>query len=293
MYRTQIVRRFVQIASFFTANNYFHKGIYQGPLKKFCFPGLNCYACPLARFACPIGSFQHFIAIRQFPFYILGFIGFIGVLSGRFICGFLCPFGFFQELLYKLRTFKIKLPRRASYFKYVVLVLTVVLAYFFNQPYFCKICPAGTLEAGIPQLTTSAPLRNIAGSLFSLKYAILILVLTFAILIKRPFCRLLCPLGAMLGLLNRITQLQLKVDTEKCNECGICQTVCPMDISQVTSSLSQVSCRKPQATGFLAINSFDCIKCLKCSSACPQNAISGFMNTNYTNLTNLTNEKIN
>ncbi len=258
MYRHQITRYIVQVAAFFAANNYFHRGIYQGPLKKFCFPGLNCYACPLARFACPVGSLQHFIAIRQFPFYILGFIGFIGVVSGRFICGFLCPFGFFQELLYKLRTFKIKLPRIASHFKYVVLLLVIVVAYITSEPWFCKICPAGTLEAGIPQVVFKAYLRDLIGSLFYLKYAILIFVVTFAILIKRPFCRLLCPLGAILGLLNKVTLFQLKVDHEKCNGCGTCYKVCPMDIKIYES----------------ATNSTDCIKCLMCKSACPQKAIS-------------------
>ena len=258
MYKNRIIRYIVQVAAFFTANNYFHRGIYQGPLKKFCFPGLNCYACPLARFACPVGSLQHFIAIRQFPFYILGFIGFIGVVSGRFICGFLCPFGFFQELLYKVRTFKIKLPRIAGYFKYVVLVLTVVLVYFFGQTYFCKICPAGMLGGGIPQLALESHLRDLLGFLFYMKYAILIFVVTFTILIKRPFCRILCPLGAILGLLNKVTLFQLKVDHERCNECGICEKVCPMDIKIYES----------------ATNSIDCIKCLRCKYACPQKAIT-------------------
>ena len=252
------LRRVVQVTGFFTANNYFHKGIYQGELKSFCFPGLNCYACPLARFACPIGSFQHFIAIRQFPYYILGFIGLVGVASGRFICGFLCPFGFFQELLYKIRTHKIKLHKIFSYLKYLVLVgVAVVVVYITEETWFCKICPAGTLEGGIPQLILDAPLRALVGWLFYMKYTILLLIVTFAILIKRPFCRALCPLGAMLGLLNKVTQLQLKVDKEKCNECGICYKICPMEIKIYESP-----------------RHFDCIKCFSCKSACPQNAIT-------------------
>lgn len=250
-------RRIIQIVSLFLTNSAFTGTLYQGPFKRFCVPFLNCYACPFARFGCPVGTLQHFIVIKQFPYYILGFIGFVGVVSGRFVCGFLCPFGLFQELLYKVKTIKIKVPRFFSYFKYMVLVIVLVIVYITGEPWFCKTCPVGTLEGAIPQLGIGSSLRNLVGWLFYMKYAILILIVTISIFIKRPFCRFICPLGAILGLLNKLTLFKLKVDKEECNECGICQKVCPMDVKI-----------------FEQTESFNCIKCLRCKSACPQRAIT-------------------
>ena len=75
--------------------------IYQGNVKTMCVPGLNCYSCPAATGACPIGAFQAVVGSSKFKFtyYITGFFILLGVLLGRFICGFLCPFGWFQDCL--------------------------------------------------------------------------------------------------------------------------------------------------------------------------------------------------
>ena len=84
--------------------NFFKGGIYQGKGKAVCVPGLNCYSCPAASGACPIGSFQAVVGSSKFGFsyYITGFLILIGVLLGRFVCGFLCPFGWLQDLLHKI-----------------------------------------------------------------------------------------------------------------------------------------------------------------------------------------------
>ena len=80
--------------------------IWQGPSKQVCVPGLNCYSCPGALGACPIGSLQSFMsgAVLRFPFYVLGLMILFGLILGRRICGWLCPFGLVQELLYKIPT---------------------------------------------------------------------------------------------------------------------------------------------------------------------------------------------
>ena len=66
--------------------------------KGVCFPVLNCYACPLAAVACPIGSLQHFSAIHVFPFYTVGILGLVGSVVGRMTCGWICPFGFTMQV---------------------------------------------------------------------------------------------------------------------------------------------------------------------------------------------------
>lgn len=86
--------------------NFLKGKLYQGKGKTVCVPGLNCYSCPAASGACPIGSFQAVVGSSKFRFsyYITGILILLGVLLGRFICGFLCPFGWFQELLHKIPT---------------------------------------------------------------------------------------------------------------------------------------------------------------------------------------------
>ena len=133
--------------------NFLKGGLYQGAGKTVCVPGLNCYSCPAASGACPIGAFQAVVGSSRFSFsyYITGFLILLGVLLGRFICGFLCPFGWFQELLHKIPTKKLSTKRLKplTYLKYAVLLVIVFLlpAFLVNDvgmgdPFFCKyLCP--------------------------------------------------------------------------------------------------------------------------------------------------------
>ena len=101
-------RGFIQAAATLITNihlpNFAKGGIYQGAGKTVCVPGLNCYSCPAASGACPIGSFQSVVGSSKFNFsyYVTGTLILLGVLLGRFVCGFLCPFGWLQELLHKI-----------------------------------------------------------------------------------------------------------------------------------------------------------------------------------------------
>ena len=78
--------------------------IYRGALKNYCVPGLSCYSCPGALGSCPIGSLQAVLGSRnyRFAFYVFGFLMMVGALCGRFVCGWLCPFGLVQDLLHKI-----------------------------------------------------------------------------------------------------------------------------------------------------------------------------------------------
>lgn len=257
------MRRITQILSAIIINSYLGinpsagKTLYQGPLKKLCVPILNCYSCPLSWGSCPIGSMQQTLKIGRIPFFVVGFFASIGALVGRFPCGHLCPFGFLQELLYKIKTYKITILKPFRYLKYVVLALTVLIPIFFHQPFFCKyICPAGTLEASVPQLLMNTMLINSIGFFFTLKYFFLLLFIAMSVVSKRFLCVTLCPIGAIYGLFNKFSILQMKVNQSKCTKCGVCRDVCPMDISLYENETD-----------------FDCIRCFECSKSCPQGAI--------------------
>ena len=237
--------------------------IYQGKSKLLCVPGLNCYSCPGALGACPMGSLQAALGRRgRFPAYVLGTLLLFGVGLGRLVCGFLCPFGLLQDLLAKVPLPKIRIPRRLDrplrYLKYVVLILLVVLAVLLREPAFCKyLCPAGLLEAGLPLTSLNQQLSGMRGTLFYVKLGVLILIVLLSLIIFRPFCKYLCPLGAFYGLFNGAGFYRMRVEETKCVRCGKCQKACPMDVDVV---------KHP--------NSPECIRCGKCRDACPTKAIS-------------------
>ncbi len=232
--------------------------IYQSATKGLIAPGFNCYSCPLATGACPIGTIQHFITVRETPLYTIGVLGAIGSVVGRMPCGFICPFGFFQDLLYRIKTPKISVSNKFGWFKYVVLVaLVLIIPYITLEPWFCKLCPIGALEAGIPWVIIDSGIRAAVRFMFFIKLFILFSFIAAMILIKRPFCRFFCPLGAIYSLFNRVSLVKMEVDDSLCSYCDICQDVCPMDLRIYDDP-----------------NSEQCIRCFECVKACPTGAIS-------------------
>ena len=112
-----VLRRIVQASSLVALNSSWAGG----QVKWLCMPVMNCHSCALAWFACPIGVFIHYAGYRVFPFLALGTLLLAGVLLGRFLCGWVCPMGFLQDLLYKIPGRKIALPAWTKYIKYVLL----------------------------------------------------------------------------------------------------------------------------------------------------------------------------
>ena len=272
--RLPAVRKAVQLGWGLLTNAHFAgfvKGtIYQGPLKNFCVPGMNCYSCPGALGSCPIGAMQALFdgRRRKFAFSVLGYLAALGLLLGRFVCGWLCLFGLIQELLYKIPLPKLKLPRKLDrflrYLKYAVLLVLVFALPFFwrselgiGEPFFCKyLCPVGTLEGGIPLVLLQEQLRYAIGALFRWKFILLALVLLSSVYIHRPFCKYLCPLGAFYALFQKLSVLRLGLEAEKCISCGKCESVCPMDVAVTKDP-----------------NSAECIRCGECVRACPGGAL--------------------
>ena len=181
--------------------NFLKGGLYQGAGKAVCVPGLNCYSCPAASGACPIGAFQAVVGSSKFSFsyYITGFLILLGILLGRFICGFLCPFGWFQELLHKIPTKKLSTKRLKllTYLKYAVLLVMVFLlpAFLVN-------------DVGM-------------GDPF--------------------FCKYLCPVTVFLKPMSYFSLLRVTCDKEKCISCGKCRQVCPMNVDMTDNSRKRLN----------------------------------------------------
>ena len=236
--------------------------IYQGKTKILCAPGINCYSCPGAVGACPLGSLQgSFSADHSTIYYVGGILLLYSLMFGRMICGWMCPFGLIQELFYKLKTPKVKKNKVThvfSYLKYLLLIaLVVVIPLTIAIPGFCEyICPAGTFEGGLGLLMNPENHAKLAdlGPLFTWKFTVMVLVILGSIFFFRFFCRFLCPLGALYGFFCRVAMLGVKLDKTKCTDCGMCITACKMDIKRV--------------------GDHECIHCGACVSVCPTKAIS-------------------
>lgn len=275
MARIKHLRIWVQALWTFLTNCYlvgFAEGrIYSGPLKNICVPGLNCYSCPGALFSCPVGALQAVIGSWQYRFSLFagGFVMLVGAALGRLICGWFCPFGLVQDLLHmipgvrKIRTFRG--DRLLRWLKYgilgvFVILLPLVVTDVIGQgaPAFCEyICPSGTLMAGIPLVSENHELQLTVGPLFSWKMIVLIAALICSLFIWRPFCKYLCPLGALYGACNRVSLYRLKWDEDACIHCGKCFRACPMGVDPTRNA-----------------GSCECIRCERCVRVCPKSALS-------------------
>lgn len=236
--------------------------LYNGSLKRTCVPVLNCTYCPGAFSSCPLGLIQNSIIFGNYLLLMVtsGLVLVLGGLLGRFLCGWLCPFGFVQELFYKIPLPKFRPPSKLmklEYLKYVVLAVFVVLLpalglTYLNGAAFCKfLCPVETLESYLPLMALQPSLMTTAGVLFKWKLVLLAVVLVLSMIIYRPFCRFICPLGAVYALMNRLSLLRFKVDREKCQKCGACQEQCELGIDVYNNP-----------------NSPECIRCTRCFAGC-------------------------
>jgi polyferredoxin len=278
----EFARKSVQAASLLLSNLYLsgwvNGTIYTGRSKMFCIPGLHCYSCPSSVLACPVGSLQNLLASPGFAgglatlradaltvLAVTGFVLAIGFAAGRIACGWVCPFGLIQELLYRIPLPKVRVPSGLRGAKYAVLVVFVILLPLLlrpvpgggGDPWFCKaICPEGTLTAGWPLAAADGGETFRLGFMFTWKSAILVLVIVWAAVSKRPFCRVLCPLGAVWGLAGKVSLWRMRVG-EQCTTCGRCREECPVDLD---------IWRDP--------SSAECIRCMRCIPACPAGCIS-------------------
>jgi polyferredoxin len=255
-HRVMLKRRWSQLASLLLLNSSW------GPEAKwFCTPVLNCHSCALAWFACPVGVFTQYAGLRVFPFLAVGMVLLVGALFGRLLCGWACPFGLVQDLLYKIPSRKIALPAWTSKLKYAVLALGVLaLPWIFGGETlasFCRICPAAALEVSLPNMARSGFAMPSPGVLTRL--GVLAVILALGVLASRSFCKTLCPLAAILGPLNYLSFWAIKPASGACLDCGKCDRACPTGIAPSQRILA----------GIEANREADCIVCHECQGECP------------------------
>jgi len=200
----------------------------------------------LGGFLCPLAAIQN-VFVKWRTGYLLLFLTIIipTILWGRIFCGYICPFGALQELLHikkVTRTIPYTWHRYLTRVKYVLLGYLVVRVLLTGEVILQDYTPFKALFTwgGIP--------LSIG---LTLAFGIL------SIIMYRPFCRYVCPLGAFLGLLSRFRLFKVKVNSN-CVNCGLCKKVCQ----------SQAITGKPPI-----IDSSECILCGDCLKKCSRKAI--------------------
>ncbi len=226
------------------------------------FPFLNCMACEMATGACPIGMIQWSLINGRFPYLAVGIIILMGSLLGRFICGWLCPFGYFSDMLERFSVKKIKIFNSFNYLKFGFLGF-IFTAFTWSSAIFCKyLCAAGKIYGLFPYWVTvgwPAFVETIVNTewfytVLTYQMIFFLCLFIFGILISgRWFCRYLCPPGAWYGLFNYVIPFKVRHLDEGCNSCDRCQKVCPMGIDL-------------REENFLTVTS--CIQCGKCTKLC-------------------------
>ena len=224
-------------------------------IRSMCAPVFHCYACPLATLGCPIGVLAGFSALHIFPFIALGLVLAVGALVGTALCGWACPFGFLQDLAGRVPTPRFRLPGWTGYLRYAVLVgLVLAVPHFFGKDhplYFCRLCPAGALEAALPGVVRAAWVGGETVWPNAAKIAVTAVVVAALFVTWRPWCRVLCPLGALYSLANRVSLLALRLDRAEFAACRQCRKACRAGIDPMVSP-----------------NDSRCVRCLDCTGHC-------------------------
>ncbi len=252
-------RTAVQALCLFALNPFFFR--YMGV----CIPVMNCWSCPAAAFACPVGVAGNFLARGILPLAAIAITVFCGMIAGRVLCGWICPFGFLQDLMHKIPSPKIRLKGKwcrllfilpLAFLALTVFLVPVVTGGVESPLFFCSFCPAGTLEAALPVHLAGGEMgfaEKTAVLPGSWRVWILVGFLALFVVMKRPFCRLMCPIGIATGFFNWIGLFQVKLaDAEKCAECGECVNECPAGLDF-----------------FQSVNTKECLHCYVCSKSCP------------------------
>jgi polyferredoxin len=185
------------------------------------------------------------------------------LLARNAFCGWLCPFGFIQDMTSTFSAFvqkRVPVIRRAvktlktrgarlavldrylRFLKYGVLAWAVIGAAVYGFMVFRDYDPW-------------AALWNLLELSLTVGTIVLAIVLVASLFVERPWCRYACPLGAATGLVGKLSPFYLKRDASACTSCAICTKACPVGLPVHTAT---------------TIKHADCMSCLECVGECPR-----------------------
>ena len=173
----------------------------------------------------------------------------MGIVYGRYYCGWICPKGVIQELIHR-PALGVKVPekvdRALKWGKYVTLVLLVLFPLIWNARLFLHIGPFRVIF-------------NMSGPAYAV--AFLVVVLVASVFIDRAYCRYFCPEGGLLALAQLVSPFRVRLDRARCTDCGRCVKACPVDAFVLEGKTP------------VAISRTECIVCTECAVACRESGI--------------------
>jgi len=259
-------------------------------------PVLQSLGAPSKTVGDAFAAMQYMLYQTTFPWLPLASFLIIAVLLGRMLCGWVCPFGFIQDILGYIKRKHTEISPRTHkdmiYIKYgilgIVLLISITISVttlmgigrsyknalgVFAQAPFNALSPHDTLFAMLPIMTYNAFSAGLSfqdillgigtlSPLFWVRLAILALVIVFVIFTPRSWCKYFCPVGAIMALLNYFSFLGLKRDVVHCTKesCHSCVEACPMKVPILDLPWEKFT--HPE-----------CIYCLECVDACKTKAL--------------------
>jgi len=187
---------------------------------------------------------------------VMAFVFFIvlAVVGNKMICGWACPFGALQELIYSIPVLK-KIKRRKLPF---VVTNTIRAGFFAAMLLFLFGIVGGRKGTVIYHYVNPFNLFNLDFETLSILLTVLVALLgSFAV--YRPFCQFICPFGFISWIAERFSLVRVQIDEDTCTQCGTCIKACPLEAAK-----GRVFGRRLSA---------DCFSCARCLNVCPVDAI--------------------
>jgi len=292
---TSLLRKLVQLVSFlFLVYGSVIVGFYSVDKISNALPALSCaYDMQTADY-CTLIPLQHrmnhgignaivagsgLLTALMSTLIILGTFLVMFVVLNKAFCGWICPLGFFQEILtiigqklglQRIESLPEKLVQRVRPFKWLMLAILVfglpllaglgVASNDLGSP-FCRICPSRILTSMMTGDTTQVYLDTSSSAYFFLSLIANLLfglMVAWGLFFRQPFCRI-CPMLALHAVFKKIGLVRLVKNAKpRCEKCGLCAKACPMDIKEIHTDMTHKDVLFP-----------DCTLCGRCVEFCP------------------------
>ena len=178
----------------------------------------------------------------------------LAVVGNKIICGWACPFGSLQELIYSVPILRRIKQRKLPF----VLANTIRAGLFAAMLLFLFGIIGGRKGTVIYHHLNPFNLFNLDFETFSILLTVILASLG-SFIVYRPFCQLICPFGLVSWIAERFSIIRVRIDKDKCTECGVCIKACPLEAAK-----GRVYAKRLPA---------DCFSCARCLNVCSVDAI--------------------